>query len=252
MTTSSPWDIYKPEQHDSLESVAFWTPPTRNQSAQTTVPELSQHEKNNSIITTTAAPFTMPASAASPVILKSSLLQKARKLKHNYAIKHICSVHSNTHISHLSMNLVDLKMGLFLSIRKPKGNPWPELLTPPIKPETFSATLQTFIEICETTAFYHDREIIHGDLKPDHIIIGEFGEVVISGWQIAAVAMTIPVNLPSAGLPSGTQPSTVHCIGCILPGWHSSLARNRPSTPWPRKCPKRHPSSPSQCTINTK
>ncbi len=43
--------------------------------------------------------------------------------------------------------------------------------------------LSVFHRICDAVSYAHAREIAHGDLKPEHIVLGEFGEVFVTGWS---------------------------------------------------------------------
>jgi serine/threonine protein kinase len=44
--------------------------------------------------------------------------------------------------------------------------------------------LSIFIKICDAMSYAHSQEIIHLDLKPENIQIGEFGEVLICDWGL--------------------------------------------------------------------
>jgi PAS domain S-box-containing protein len=45
--------------------------------------------------------------------------------------------------------------------------------------------LTLFEQVCQTVAFAHARGVIHRDLKPEHIVIGEYGSVYVMDWGIA-------------------------------------------------------------------
>jgi serine/threonine protein kinase len=45
--------------------------------------------------------------------------------------------------------------------------------------------LRVFERVCEATAFAHANRILHRDLKPDNIMIGAFGEVMVMDWGVA-------------------------------------------------------------------
>jgi serine/threonine protein kinase len=45
--------------------------------------------------------------------------------------------------------------------------------------------LSIFLKVCEAVAFAHSRGVIHRDLKPGNIMVGEFGDVSILDWGVA-------------------------------------------------------------------
>jgi serine/threonine protein kinase len=50
--------------------------------------------------------------------------------------------------------------------------------------------LGSFLKICEAMAYAHSRNILHLDLKPGNIQVGEFGEVMICDWGMAKIIST--------------------------------------------------------------
>ena len=47
--------------------------------------------------------------------------------------------------------------------------------------------LRIFLKICSGVAFAHSKGVIHLDLKPENIQVGDFGEVLIMDWGLAKV-----------------------------------------------------------------
>ena len=48
-----------------------------------------------------------------------------------------------------------------------------------------SEVLRLFLRVGEAVAFAHARGVIHCDLKPANVMVGEFGEVLVMDWGVA-------------------------------------------------------------------
>jgi formylglycine-generating enzyme required for sulfatase activity/tRNA A-37 threonylcarbamoyl transferase component Bud32 len=50
--------------------------------------------------------------------------------------------------------------------------------------------LSWFTQVCHGLAFAHDQGVIHRDIKPAHIFVGDFGQVVLTDWGLAKTRRT--------------------------------------------------------------
>lgn len=50
---------------------------------------------------------------------------------------------------------------------------------------SLNETLRLFVRVCEPVAFAHAQGVVHCDLKPSNVMVGEFGEVLVMDWGAA-------------------------------------------------------------------
>lgn len=69
-----------------------------------------------------------------------------------------------------------------------------------------NSLLRIFQGVCHAVAFAHARGVIHLDLKPSNIQVGDFGEVLVLDWGLAKVFDKDPTLHPQRlGLDAGLQ-----------------------------------------------
>ncbi|MGH7294870.1 MAG: serine/threonine-protein kinase, partial [Polyangiaceae bacterium] len=82
--------------------------------------------------------------------------------------------------------------------------------------------LGAFLQVSRALAYAHDRGILHADIKPENVLLGDFGEVYLADWGLSRAMRDVPLEIPSRreGAPprsNGTSSQTSGTPGYIAP-----------------------------------
>jgi eukaryotic-like serine/threonine-protein kinase len=82
-------------------------------------------------------------------------------------------------------------------MKRVEGHSWETNLSqqgalwPSDRSEQLLENIHIFLQVCRAVEFAHSREILHLDIKPENVMLGEFGEVYLVDWGIAKHIDTI-------------------------------------------------------------
>jgi formylglycine-generating enzyme required for sulfatase activity len=85
---------------------------------------------------------------------------------------------------------LDERGNLFFTMRIVRGESFRRMLDSAGAAGTLAAqkrALEVLLKVADTMAFAHAHGVIHRDLKPGNVMVGEFGEVVVVDWGLARV-----------------------------------------------------------------
>ncbi|MFH0953067.1 MAG: serine/threonine-protein kinase [Verrucomicrobiota bacterium] len=69
----------------------------------------------------------------------------------------------------------------FYVMKRVRGVPWSQVL----RLKSLTDNLEVLLRVADAVSFAHSRDVIHRDLKPGNVMLGDYGEVLVLDWGLA-------------------------------------------------------------------
>lgn len=122
----------------------------------------------------------------------------------------------------------DQRGRVFYTMKEIVGTPWSALISEGVRVDRegnrvtleLRDHLEILLEVANAIAFAHSRGILHRDIKPGNVMVGDYGEVQVVDWGLAVAVRrllddaetwtiaTLPDNALTCGTPAYMAPET--------------------------------------------
>ena len=116
----------------------------------------------------------------------------------------------------------------FFAMKLVTGKSFSALLAARANPdENLPRMLKVFEQICQTLSYTHARGVIHLDIKPENVMVGEFGEVQLMDWGLARTFIDLCPATESSRSVSAGNSQTAQLTTQLIP--QDDLRQESPS-----------------------
>jgi len=102
---------------------------------------------------------------------------------------------------------------LFYAMKEVHGTCWKDV----IGSNSESENLEILLKVCDAVAFAHAKGVVHRDVKPENVMLGDYGEVLVMDWGLAVgidaggKAQHLAQDSGRAGTPAYMAPEMARC-----------------------------------------
>jgi serine/threonine protein kinase len=101
----------------------------------------------------------------------------------------------------------------FFAMKLVQGKPLDKVIAEATKLEDRLALIPRLAAACDAIAYAHSQRVIHRDLKPGNVLLGDFGETVVIDWGLAKDLDAADTLESTNRAPRRSKPAVMHDSG---------------------------------------